>query len=372
MKYLKQLILKDKVFLIAFIFALFSVILNPNFNSYPSFINFKVLIVMFGLMISVAGMTDQNLFTNIAIKMVKRLEDMRSIALMIILTTFFLGMLVTNDAVLLTLVPFTLFVTAKVGRHKEALIIVILQTLAANLGSALTPMGDPQNIYLYTNFDISFWTFMSKTFVISLTGFILLIAAVFVIFKEDPVIPFVEDVKIKDYKIWVYIIMFLIAIATVLHMINEFVALGFLFFLALLFGRHLFKKVDYYLLLTFLMFFVFTGNLSQIPAVGTFFLSILNNSTSVFFSGILLSQVISNVPATVLLATFTEKQYILNLLQGVNVGAMGTLIGSLASLITFKFVVQLYPERFKEYILKYTVISLVFMTIIITVIFLVQ
>lgn len=372
MTYFKTYIIKDKVFLIAFIFALFSVLLNPNIKSYPSFINYKVLIVMFGLMISVAGMTDQHLFTNIAVKMVKRLRDLRIIALVIVLTTFFLGMLVTNDAVLLTLVPFTLFVTAKIGRHKEALIIVILQTLAANLGSALTPMGDPQNIYLYTNFDIPFWTFLSKTFVISLTGLLLLIITIFVIFKEDKVTPFVEDVKIKDYKIWVYILMFLIAIATVLHLINEFVALIAIVLLALLFGRHLFKKVDYYLLLTFLMFFIFTGNLSQIPLVGTFFLSILNSETSVFFSGMILSQFISNVPATVLLATFTENQYILNLLQGVNVGAMGTLIGSLASLITFKFVIRLYPERFKEYVLKYTIICVIFMAVIVSVIFIIR
>lgn len=369
MQTIKHFLVKDKVFLIAFFMAIISIFFNPISREYIDFINFKVLIVMFVLMLSVAGMTDQHLFTNIAVKMVKHLRDMRMIALVIILTTFFLGMLITNDAVLLTLVPFTLFVTSKIKRHKEALIIVILQTLAANLGSALTPMGDPQNIFLYTNFDIPFWVFMSKTAVITITGFVLLVITVFIVFKDDVVIPIVEDVKIKDYRIWLYFLMFALAILTVLHLINQYLALGLVVTIGLIFSRSEFKKVDYHLLLTFVMFFIFTGNIGTIDYIKDFFNQVLNSQTNVFFTGLLVSQVISNVPATVLLSAFTEEAYILSLLQGVNVGAMGTIIGSLASLITFKFVIKLYPERFKEYLIKYTVICLIYMAVIISVIF---
>lgn len=370
MSKIKDFFLKDKVFLIAFIVALISVFLNPNFKDYPSFINYKVLIVMFTLMLAVSGMTHQNLFTVIAVKMVKHLKDMRTIALVIVLISFFLGMLLTNDAVLLTLVPFTLFVTSKINRHKEALIIVILQTLAANLGSALTPMGDPQNIFLYTNFDISFWTFMSKTAVITITGFILLVISIFIIFKQDEVHPIVEEFKIKDKRIYVFFVIFLIGILTVLHVIPEWVTLPVVVAIGLVFGRNEFKNVDYHLLLTFTMFFIFTGNIGEIQAVNDFFSGILKSESSVFFTGLLVSQVISNVPATVLLSAFTPTAYLLNLLQGVNVGSMGTLVGSLASLITFKFVIKLYPERFKEYLAKYTLISIIYMAVIISVIFL--
>ena len=369
MQHIKHFFLKDKVFLIAFVFAALSIIIHPVFSDYKTYINYKVLIVMFSLMLSVAGMTDQHLFTFIAVKMVKHLRDMRLIALVIIITTFFLGMLITNDAVLLTLVPFTLFVTSKINRHKEALIIVILQTLAANLGSALTPMGDPQNIFLYTNFNIPFWVFMSKTAVITITGFILLILTVFIVFKDDVVKPIVEDVHIKDYRIWIYFVMFMLAILTVLHVVNPYIALGIVVLLGLLCSRAEFRKVDYHLLLTFVMFFIFTGNISNLEVVQNLFERILNSSTNVFFTGLLVSQVISNVPATVLLSAFTEEAYLLDLLQGVNVGAMGTIIGSLASLITLKFVIKLYPERFKEYLIKYTVICLIYMAVIISVIF---
>lgn len=369
MNHIRTFIFKDKVFLIAFIFALFSIALNFNFDMYPGYINYKVLIVMFGLMLSVAGMTDQHLFSFIAVKMVKHLRDMRMIALIIIIVTFFLGMLITNDAVLLTLVPFTLFVTSKINRHKEALIIVILQTLAANLGSALTPMGDPQNIFLYTNYDIPFWVFISKTAVISLTGFILLILTVFVIFKTDSVVPIVEEPNIKDYRIFVYFAMFLIAILTVLSVIPSLYALLIIVILGLIFGKKQFLKVDYHLLLTFMMFFIFTGNLSQNNIVAGFLSGLLNSRDQVFFTGFFVSQFISNVPATVLLSAFTDSAYLLDLLQGVNVGAMGTIIGSLASLITLKFVLKLYPERFKEYMLKYTIICLIYIIVIISVIY---
>lgn len=365
-------IYKDKVFFIAFIAALISMIFVPINPDYIHYINIEVLVVMFSLMFSVAGMTDQNFFTMIAVKMVKHLKDMRTIALVIIMASFFLGMLVTNDAVLLTLVPFMLFVMGKIGRTKESIIIVILMTLAANLGSALTPMGDPQNIYLYTNFDLPFWDFMKSTAVISITGFFLLLLSIWLIFKQDIVKPIVEDVHIKDYRIYVFFTTFFIAILTVLGFIEAYISITIVLVLALIFGRQLFKKVDYHLLMTFFMFFIFTGNIGQIEGIKLFFETILNNEHTVFFTGIITSQFISNVPAAVLLSTFTPTEYMLNLLQGVNIGAMGTLIGSLASLITFKFVTRLYPERFKEYLIKYTIICIIYMGVIILVVYILK
>lgn len=372
MKAIFNYIYKDKVFFIALIVALISMIFVPINSGYIEYINIEVLVVMFSLMISVAGMTDQHFFTMIAVKMVKHLKDMRTIALVIVMASFFLGMLVTNDAVLLTLVPFMLFVMGKIGRTKESIIIVILMTLAANLGSALTPMGDPQNIYLYTNYDLPFWAFMQSTAVITITGFVLLLISIWLIFKQDLVTPIVDDVKIKDYRIYVYFTTFFIAIFTVLGFIPAEIAIVIVLIFSLIFGRHLFKKVDYHLLMTFFMFFIFTGNIGQMDVIKTFFEAILNNEHSVFFTGILTSQFISNVPAAVLLSTFTPSAYMLNLLQGVNIGAMGTLIGSLASLITFKFVTRLYPERFKEYLIKYTIICIIYMTVIICVVYILK
>ena len=363
---------QDKVLLIALIAALISVLFVPINRGYIDYINIEVLVVMFSLMLAVQGMTDQRLFSMIAVKMVKHLKDIRVIALVMIMASFFLGMLLTNDAVLLTLIPFMLFVLAKINRTRESIIIVILMTIAANLGSALTPMGDPQNIYLYTNFNLDFWEFIKNTSVITITGFFLLLLTVFLIFKQDLVEPIVEDVKIKDYRLAIYFIMFLVAILTVLGVIPAWISLIIVVVLGLIFGREHFKKVDYQLLLTFVMFFIFTGNMSQIGLVKNFFQSFLNNEHRVFFMGILVSQVMSNVPAAILLSKFVPLEFMFNLLQGVNIGAMGSIIGSFASLITFKFVIKLYPERFKEYLIKYTIICLIYMSVIIGVIYLLK
>ena len=361
---------EDKVFLIASIAALISVFFVPFNKGYIDYINIEVLVVMFSLMYSVQGMTDQRLFNMIAVKMVKHLKDVRTIALVMIMASFFLGMLLTNDAVLLTLVPFMLFVLGKIKRSRESIMIVILMTIAANLGSALTPMGDPQNIYLYTNYPLNFWEFVGSTSIITVTGFFLLLGTILIIFKQDLVDPIVEEVKIKDYRLAIYFLTFFIGILTVLGVIAAWVSIIIVVALGLIFGREHFKKVDYQLLLTFVMFFIFTGNISQISHIKNFFESFLNSEHRVFFMGILVSQFISNVPATILLSNFTPIEYMYSLLQGVNIGAMGTIIGSLASLITFKFVIKLYPERFKEYLIKYTIICVIYMGVIIGVIYL--
>jgi len=363
---------KDKVLIIAAIVAIFSMFFVPPSIAYLGYFKVKVLICMFGLMIAIAGMYEENFFTVIAIKLVRHFKSVKWIALVIIITTFVLGMLITNDAVLLTLVPFAIFVMKEIKQEKHLLMILILQTLAANLGSALTPMGDPQNIYLYTKFNIPFLTFMSSMLPVTLTGLVLIVITTLMAFPKTQVEPVKHVAYVNDNKIFGYFIIFGIAIACVLNFLNDYITLGLVVALTLIFGRHLFKRVDYNLLLTFTMFFIFTGNISQINIIKDTAISILNSSTSVYFMGLLTSQFISNVPAAVLLSTFTPLIYITDLLQGVNVGAMGTIIASLASLITYKFIIKDFPSKHKEYLLKYTFICVVYVVIITGVLFLIK
>jgi len=336
----------------------------PPTLEYLGYINYKVLIIMFTLMISVAGLYESNLFSIIAIWLVSKFYSIRWIGLVIVIATFLLGMWVTNDAVLLTLVPFTLFVTKQTGQERYALIIVIMQTFAANLGSALTPMGDPQNIYLYAYYDIPFLSFISAMIPITLTGLILVSVTTIVLIPNIRCHPVTVSPKISTWKIIIYVLIFINALLTVLRVIPELYALGITLVLTLFFARHLVRKIDLTLLLTFFSFFIFTGNLSQMDWIRNSVSTLLQSHYSVFFTGLLTSQFISNVPAAVLLSTFTDGIYWKQLLQGVNVGAMGTLIASLASLITFKFVIKKFPTVTKEYIKTYTLLSVVFIVII--------
>jgi Na+/H+ antiporter NhaD/arsenite permease-like protein len=361
---------KDKVMIIAAIAAIFTMFFIPPSISYLGYFKIKVLVCMFGLMIAVGGMYEENFFTVVAIKLVKHFQTVKSIAMVIVLTTFTLGMLITNDAVLLTLIPFSIFVMKEIKQEKQIILLVILQTLAANLGSALTPMGDPQNIYLYTKFNIPFVSFMQSMIPITLTGLILIIATTLLLFPKIRVEPVHHVAYVNDKKLVVYFIIFMVTILCILGFLNDYVALFFILISTLLFNKKLFIRVDYNLLLTFSMFFIFTGNISQIEMVKNIGAQLLNSSTSVYFMGLGVSQLISNVPAAVLISTFTPTIYIHDLLQGVNVGAMGTIIASLASLISYKFVLKDYPKQYVRYLLIYSVICIIYIGIITTVVFL--
>lgn len=358
---------KDKVFVIAFIFAILSMFFVPPSKDYFTYINYKVLIIMFTLMLAVAGVYETHFFDFVATKLVIQFKSIKWIGLIIILVTFFLGMLLTNDAVLLTLVPFTIFITKHTQQEKYAVIIIILQTIAANMGSALTPMGDPQNIYLYAFYDIPFVEFLKTTAVITISGFILISVTAMLRIPNHHCVLNIVAPSVQWKRFFLYMLILINALLTVLRIVPEIYTLVITIFLGLLYGRHLFKRVDYTLLLTFTSFFIFTGNLGSMLWINDAISHLLDSRLSVYFMGLITSQLISNVPAAVLLSTFTERSYWQPLLQGVNVGAMGTIIGSLASLITFKYIMREYRSETKAYLLTYTIISIIFIAIITTV-----
>jgi Na+/H+ antiporter NhaD/arsenite permease-like protein len=355
---------KDKVFVIAFTFAVISMFIIKPSSAYLDYINFKVLIIMLTLMLAVAGVYETHFFDFVATKLVIKFRSIKWIGLVIILVTFFLGMLLTNDAVLLTLVPFTIFITKHTKQEKYTVIIIILQTIAANMGSALTPMGDPQNIYLYAFYDIPFNDFLAVTIPISIIGFFLVSGTAMLKIPNNHCELNLKAPDVDWKRLGLYGIILLNALLSVLRIVPEWYTLYVTLILGLIYGRHLFKRVDYTLLLTFTSFFIFTGNLSQMSFIVDSIGAFLNTRTSVFFSGLVASQFISNVPAAVLLSTFTPAVHWPALLQGVNIGAMGTIISSLASLITFKYIVRDYPKEMKKYLLTYTILSIIFITII--------
>lgn len=360
---------KEIILVIAFIVALISSFyIKPSYE-YFSYINYKVLICMFCLMASVGGLYNENLFNFTATKLLKKVTNFKLLAIIIILVTFIFGMLMTNDAVLITLVPFAILVCKEAKQEKYIIYIVILQTLAANLGSALTPMGDPQNIYLYTKFSIGFFTFLKATLPITLVGLVLIIATTIILIPKIKIDSINYTASIKSRRIFIYLTVFVLTILSILNFLNEFIVLVITLALIISSDRKVLKKVDYSLLLTFLMFFIFTGNIVKIESFANLFTKYLNTGINVYFISLISSQFISNVPAAVLLSSFVPTDLVLFLVQGVNVGAMGTLIASLASLISYKFVITNYPKQALRYILIYSGICIVYILIITLVIF---
>ena len=305
-----------------------------SFISIPklSYIDFKVLILLFNLMVVVAAFKELKVLDSIAIGLLKKCNTYTSISLALVFITFISSMIVTNDVALITFVPLSIVIARKANIN--VLKIVIFQTLAANLGSSFTPMGNPQNLFIYSFYNLSPIDFFKITLPIVILAVLFLVLLVFKDKKMNLSLD-LEDVKI-DNKRDVYLFggLFLIILLSVFHVIDYKVTFLITVIMVLILNKKLFSQVDYSLLITFIGFFIFVGNISTMDVVKNFMEGILNSPKSTFLASVLSSQVISNVPATMLLSGFTD--HFKELLLGVNIGGMGTLIASLASVISYK------------------------------------
>ena len=320
---------KECVLVIAVTLAILS-----SFISIPkmSYIDFNVLILLFNLMVVVAAFKELKVLDSIAIGLLKKCNTYTSISLALVFITFISSMIVTNDVALITFVPLSIVIARKANIN--VLKIVIFQTLAANLGSSFTPMGNPQNLYIYSFYNLSPIDFFKITLPIVILAVLFLVLLVFKDKKMNLSLD-LEDVKI-DNKRDVYLFggLFLIILLSVFHVIDYKVTFLITIVMVLILNKKLFSQVDYSLLITFIGFFIFVGNISTMDVVKNFMEGILNSPKSTFLASVLSSQVISNVPATMLLSGFTD--HFKELLLGVNIGGMGTLIASLASVISYK------------------------------------
>lgn len=320
---------KECVLVIAVTLAILS-----SFISIPkmSYIDFKVLILLFNLMVVVAAFKELKFLDSIAIGLLKKCNTYTSISLALVFITFISSMIVTNDVALITFVPLSIVIARKANIN--VLKIVIFQTLAANLGSSFTPMGNPQNLFIYSFYNLSPIDFFKITLPIVILAVLFLVLLVFKDKKMNLSLD-LEDVKI-DNKRDVYLFggLFLIILLSVFHVIDYKVTFLITIVMVLILNKKLFSQVDYSLLITFIGFFIFVGNISTMDVVKNFMEGILNSPKSTFLASVLSSQVISNVPATMLLSGFTN--HFKELLLGVNIGGMGTLIASLASVISYK------------------------------------
>ena len=320
---------KECVLVIAVTLAILS-----SFISIPklSYIDFKVLILLFNLMVVVTAFKELKVLDSIAIGLLKKCNTYTSISLALVFITFISSMIVTNDVALITFVPLSIVIARKANIN--VLKIVVFQTLAANLGSSFTPMGNPHNLFIYSFYNLSPIDFFKITLPIVVLAVLFLVLLVFKDKKMNLSLD-LEDVKI-DNKRDVYLFggLFLIILLSVFHVIDYKVTFLITIVMVLILNKKLFSQVDYSLLITFIGFFIFVGNISTMDVVKNFMEGILNSPKSTFLASVLSSQVISNVPATMLLSGFTD--HFKELLLGVNIGGMGTLIASLASVISYK------------------------------------
>lgn len=349
---------KNAVMCIALAAALLtSFIVKPDKN-YINYFDFKTLTCLFCVLAVVCALKNIGFFYILARKIVQCFKNVRMCVLALVYITFIGSMLIANDMALLTFLPLGYFVLTSTGKEKYMAYTFILQNIAANLGGMLTPFGNPQNLYLYTKFNIpnlEFIKIMAPDFILS----VILITLCCLFIKPEPLELKDEKVCLNHSKTTIYLLLFILAIAIVFRSI-PYIA-GLIIIPAVLFfiDKKALKDVDYPLLLTFVFFFIFAGNMAKIEIVKDFFSFLMQKSTLLF--SIFSCQIISNVPSAILLSQFTSDYS--HLLVGVNIGGVGTLISSLASLITFREYIKHNPQKVAKYILQFSALNFAFLII---------
>jgi len=350
---------KNAVMLIAFAAAGITSIFVPVDKEYLGYFDYKTLTCLFCVLAVVCALKNINFFYMLARKVVQLFKNARMSVLALVYITFIGSMLIANDMALLTFLPLGYLVLTATGKSKYMAFTFIMQNIAANLGGMLTPFGNPQNLYLYTKFEIpnlEFISIMAPPFVLSV---IIITLCCFIFVKPEPLRLEDEKINISPKRTVLYLLLFALAIAIVFRSIPYWIGLIIIPTVLFFADRKALEMVDYPLLLTFVFFFIFSGNMARIEVVRNFFSMLLEKST--LLVSVLSCQFISNVPSAILLSQFADNYR--DLLVGVNIGGVGTLISSLASLITFREYVKINPKKTGYYIAMFSVFNFAFLFI---------
>lgn len=365
---------KETVLSVAAVLAVISMMLVKPDAAYGGYVDDKTLAMLFCLMLVMAGFQKLGVFAAMGESLINRVNGEKGIAAVLVFLCFFTSMVITNDVALITFVPFALTVLALAGLERLVIPVVILQTIAANLGSMLTPIGNPQNLYLYGKAGMGAGEFVGLMLpYVGLAGAMLLVCVMClkcgggVAVQENEATDSREqrelhkvsqtNSKQSQLRLAAYLVLFALCIGTVAHLLPWPILLAVVSIVMLLLDRELFKRVDYALLATFAAFFIFIGNMGRVPVFYEFLNRVVQgNEVAV---SVLASQIISNVPAALLLSGFTDHWQ--GLIIGTNLGGLGTLIASMASLISYKNIVRAYPEKKGVYLLWFTVANVGFL-----------
>ena len=349
---------KNVVMVVALLAAVVTAFFVPPDREYLQYFDVKTLTCLFCVLAVVCALKNIQFFYILAKKIVRSFRNARMSVLALVYITFIGSMLIANDMALLTFLPLGYLVLTATGKQKYMAFTFIMQNIAANLGGMLTPFGNPQNLYLYTKFNIPTGEFMN----IMLTPFLLSITLLTICclcVKKETLVMENESVILPKGKTIIYSLLFTLSIVIVFRIIPFWIGLLVIPVALFFLDKKALAQVDYALLGTFMAFFIFSGNMSRIPAVQSLFESLM--SKNAFLISVLSCQVISNVPSAILLSQFTSNYSAL--LLGVNIGGVGTLISSLASLITFREYTKHNPKKAGKYILLFSAFNFGFLII---------
>lgn len=367
MKKINSFIKKQIVFVVSLFAALFSLLVSPPTPERFLSLDWRTLFTLYMLLLVLEGFKKEKMFYPF-FKLTDRFKTIKGLSLFLVAVVFFLAPFITNDVSLVTFVPLTILIFKGIRKEKHLVEIVILENIAAISGAFLTPFGNPQNLFIYTNTAVSPTSFILHMVPMWSVGLIGLYFAVSFVFRKDSKEPIYLDESIdhespapdkRGLRIFYLALLFLLLVEIITRIFNFIDIVMIVLAALLIFDRKVFKKVDYYLLSTFFFFFLFSSSVADIPIVKEYLSSHVGGNE--YWWGLGISQIISNVPGTALLLDFSSNYTAL--LYGVNAAGMGTIVGSLASLITFSIYNKEYPEEKKNFFKYFHFFSLCFLVL---------
>lgn len=364
MKRIYNYLKKDAVLTISWVLAIISMLFIKPDKAYAGYIDWRSLGILWSLMIITKGYMQNGIFEKIGHALLARTRKMWQLIAVLVGLNFFSSMIITNDVSLITFVPFAIMMLKQCGRQELMIPVVVLQTIAANLGSMLTPIGNPQNLYLHGLAGKGIGEFIMWLLPYTIVSALLLVISILLIKNKNEIIC-IEDTDSEAAhntsvpRVMAYSVLFILALLVVARVLTWYILAAAVLITVLLLEKNVLAKADYALLLTFIGFFIFTGNMGRVEPVAHFLAGIVNSRE--LEVGIITSQCISNVPAALLLSGFTDN--IKNLSIGVNIGGLGTLIASMASLISYKLYANEVPEKKGKYFAVFTVYNIIFLVV---------
>lgn len=358
---------KETVLSAAILLALISACFVRPSLAYMEYIDWRVLGILLSLMIVMAGFQKNGLFDEIGMRLLSRTKNTAQLTGVLVFLCFFSSMFITNDVALITFVPFAVLTLRKCRQERLMVLVIVLQTIAANLGSMFTPIGNPQNLYLYQLSGMELGEFLLFMLPYTAVSGLLLLITIFVLSARKQKLLLencsfsAERVFFDKKKNVIYFVLFLICLLVVARLLPYYLALAAVLAAVFFADREVLKNVDYCLLFTFIAFFIFTGNLGNLPTFKEVLEELVEGRE--LLMGILASQCISNVPAALLLSGFTKNSK--GLLLGVNIGGLGTLIASMASLISYKIYAHNYNKTKGIYLMWFTFANLIFLAVLV-------
>ncbi|MBR4224975.1 MAG: citrate transporter [Oscillospiraceae bacterium] len=354
---IKDILKKNVMVLVFGAAALVSIIIAPG-GDYISYIDSELLAVMFGFMAVIAGFSESGVFKRLTAMLIHLSGNTRRLTLILVLAVFFLSMLVTNDVALLTFVPFTIAVYAQT--KKSPILVIALETIAANIGSAFTPFGNPNNLYVFTHSGMSILDFFALMFPIVGVSLVILVIMCMTVKPEEIQLASAEKPEISNVPyLMLYAVLFVICVLSVMGLCSPITAFASVIAVVAICEPHLFGHIDYGLLLTFAFIFVFIGNIKNIPQIADMLSTAIQGHE--LAATVILSQFISNMPTTIMVSGFSDRYDAIVI--GANIGSLGTLVSSLASLISLKLYSASEGSSTGKYILVFTVLDLILLAV---------